>query len=799
MVERKKREIRKRELKLKKNLSLFQIFFLILGTVAISYSLGSSHLGIVSAQEAGRLCIEYKGSVFKARIETDPVIFDCEKNCGGLRIIDGDAMCNGEPTLCDDKGVLEGEHFKSCESLLGTGLSGPSNTNPSDFNLPSWIPNPVSMEGVAQRNVDLAFDRAFQNAIDGDDENNEESTTDETEEEKEGVDEKDVLTATAISTKRFVLGILANAAVTATLYVYGENFLESKGVSPGLSRAIGRGTAVAYGTKQVLLPLLDKLGLVSFGGPAAWLISLGAGIIWGLISYKKTKYKAIGFSCYPWSPPKGGNDCDQCNRNELGCSEYQCRSLGAGCELVNPGTNEELCTWVNRNDITPPVIQPWSDILSPDYNYNPDNTISPPDRGVKIVRQGSSLGNNCVEAFFSLQFGVTSNEPAKCKIDTVRKDSYESMLNFFASGSTYKFNHSQTLSLPSPSALAAENITLINGGEMDFFVRCEDRNGNSNVATFSFNFCVDDGPDTTPPLIVDTSILNGFPIGFDQTSVDLDIHVNEPSECRWDKLDRNYDDMENQMTCSTSVLNQNAQQLYQCSTTLTGMKNKVDNDFYFRCKDQPHLIGAENENERNENTQSHKFTLIGTQPLVISSLKPNNTIIRDSTDVIKITLEAETSAGYKEGEAICSFSDSGVAGSYIEYFNTNSFKHDQDLFLTEGDYTYHTRCVDLGGNADEGIIDFTVESDNDAPVVVRVYHEEQNLKIITNEDSECVYSNSECNYLFDDGIAMNSISDREHFTEWDVNQDFYIKCRDEFLNEPLPNECNIIARPFEIA
>ena len=81
-------------------------------------------------------------------------------------------------------------------------------------------------------------------------------------------------------------------------------------------------------------------------------------------------------------------------------------------------------------------------------------------------------------------------------------------------------------------------------------------------------------------------------------------------------------------------------------------------------------------------------------------------------------------------------------------------------------------------------------------MVVRVYHEGQSLKIVTNEESECVYNNFGCNYLFDDGIKMNSVSDKEHFTAWDPDRNFNIKCRDKFLNEPLPNSCSIEVRPF---
>jgi hypothetical protein len=45
---------------------------------------------------------------------------------------------------------------------------------------------------------------------------------------------------------------------------------------------------------------------------------------------------------------------------------------------------------------------------------------------------------------------------------------------------------------------------------------------------------------------------------------------------------------------------------------------------------------------------------------------------------------------------------------------------------------------------------------------------------------------------------MTSPKEKEYYTEWNINSDFYIKCEDDYGNQPLPNQCSIIARPFEI-
>ena len=245
--------------------------------------------------------------------------------------------------------------------------------------------------------------------------------------------------------------------------------------------------------------------------------------------------------------------------------------------------------------------------------------------------------------------------------------------------------------------------------------------------------------------------------------------------------------------CAKSIV-QNAQMLYSCEATLTGLKDRQENRFYFRCKDQP---GVE-ESKRNVNTESYKLSLIGTQPLVIDSVEPDG-IIKDSTDTIKVILEAVTSAGYNEGEATCYYREAEQEDKdYIEFLETNSYQHSQELWLPEGEYEYFITCRDLGGNYDTKTVNFEVQVDTDAPIVVRAYNEEIYLKLVTNEPAVCVYDVVDCSYVFEDGIKMDVVDDVNHYTDWNTKTNFYIKCKDEYDIQPNPNECSIIIRPFEI-
>lgn len=539
--------------------------------------------------------------------------------------------------------------------------------------------------------------------------------------------------------------------------------------------------------------IMSSLGIqtTALSGLAATGIGIAVAVIVFIATYKKTKQQVIDFTCNPWDAKTGGDDCEKCNKQGvLPCSEYQCRSLGQSCQLLNQGTKDVKCAWVNKNDVDPPVIQPWNEALLDDYEYKPDNAISPPDRGVIIKNIKST--DKCIPAFTPLTFGVVLDEPAKCKIDYLRKNTFDEMEFFFGGSSLFKYNHSQIMSLPGADNFELENITIQNDGEYELYTRCQDANGNSNTANFVFKYCMDKGPDTTPPLIITTNLLNNMPIAYNQTSIGLEVYVNEPAECKWSHIDKSYDDMEETMSCSSSVLEMNAQMLYACKTTLMGLKNNQENKFYFRCKDKPLAT-----QDRNVNAESYEFTLIGTQPLIIDSVGPNGTI-KDSTEVIKVTLKAQTSAGYKEGEAICYYSDTENEEDYIMFYETLSYQHSQDLWLPQGDYEYFIKCIDLGGNSDTEKVNFKVESDTSSPIVARAYHEVGNLILITTEEAECVYDTRDCSYLFEDGTSITSKDNIEHLADWNTKTDFYIKCQDNYGNRPLPNGCSIIIRAFEI-
>ncbi len=599
-----------------------------------------------------------------------------------------------------------------------------------------------------------------------------------------------------------LLNIAAQAAIAVGLYFATKTIAEFFNLNPQFADQLAWSISLGYGIGAVLGATLSSFGVggVLGGGvvigagitiPYLGLIGLAIGVLGCLLGAfcQEAKYTAYIYTCNAWQPETGGKDCEKCNKGQFPCTEYKCQSLGENCELLNKGTKDELCVWNNRNDIAPPIIETWDGPLGDKFEYTPDSARLPPDKGIIIKYKDSTDG--CVPPFTTLSYGISLDKPGKCKMDVnVRADSYDEMIIPISSG-IYKYNHTLTSLFTS----AGEN-GVPEGGNYEVFLRCESKNGFSNEGTFVFKYCVQSSPDTTAPEIKLTDPLNGMPVKYGQTSIDVNVYVNKPSDCRWSHTDQDYEAMAGTMSCGSGISEVNANMLYTCSATLDSLKDETENKFYFRCNSYP---GADTDDDPNtnrySNAESYVYKLIGTRPLVLDTVGPNETI-KDATESVQVTLTAHTSAGYKNGEAKCYFKGASEEdNNYVLFSNTGSFDSSQDLWLNAGDYGYSIRCCDLGGNCDAKTTEFTVETDFESPLIIRAYNEENKLKLITNEKAQCVYDITDCNYNFDDGVQLVTADNLAHTTDWNTNNNFYIKCKDEFGNQPAPNECSIIIRP----
>lgn len=544
----------------------------------------------------------------------------------------------------------------------------------------------------------------------------------------------------------------------------------------GLAGSIAKGlTSAIYGKEVFGLKWLN---------PSLFGLIVTAVVIAAL--YRKESVKKVEFNCLPYQPPIGGDDCELCNELE-DCTEYTCKSLGQACDLVDKGTENQKCIWKNPRDVNSPIMSV-KQVLK-DHKFRPDPNARPAGNGVVITR----TDQECIRAFTPLEFTLITDEPAQCKVDYNITKGFDEMSYFVGGDSYFKYNHTETLSLPGPANINKIAPELQNDGTYTLFIRCRDANGNFNQDPFSVRFCVEKGPDTTPPRIENVNIPSGSPIQFNVSSIDIEVYVNEPAECKWSREDRSYDSMENIMDCDTNLWEMNNFNVYTCRTILTGIENREENEYYFKCKDQP----GSAEGDRNTNVQSFLYTLIGTQPLTILEITPFNETIAGSTDAVPVTIEVKTDNGYENGKATCYYSLTNEEDDYIEFLETKTNQHSQRQDLVTGNYVYFIKCVDLGGNTVYDFTTFGVESDKTGPVVVRVYKESGDLKVVTSEKAECSYSFVDCNFNIEDGIKMKSLNYINHNAEWRVNKEYYIRCKDQYDNQPNPNTCSVIVKLYK--
>jgi len=301
-------------------------------------------------------------------------------------------------------------------------------------------------------------------------------------------------------------------------------------------------------------------------------------------TYQNYSAEIVTYEVGVWQPPEGGQNCEKCNDLDYGCSEYQCRSFGQACQLVNKGTSYEECVWNNSGDHLAPEITLWEGLLSEEYIYRPSDVVSPPDHGSKIIYDPAQSG--CIPPYTNLTLGLITDEPAYCRVDLERKDNFTSLSFDLDQGNSFVYNHSLFLpssAFPSASALNSLGITINEDKDYYFYFMCKDFNGNSNTANFVLEFCTDMGPDERAPLIEGTNYIQETYIQYGQTEAPLEVYTDEPADCRWDFLDLEYENMNYGMDWCSPNTNEfliPSTLTYGCSGTLEGLQSDETNIFF---------------------------------------------------------------------------------------------------------------------------------------------------------------------------------------------------------------------------
>jgi len=584
-------------------------------------------------------------------------------------------------------------------------------------------------------------------------------------------------------------GIGAAAGTILAMYLFGEDLPPNAALITSIaSSVVGTIAGVqsaAVGTQITLTGILQA-AFAAFVW--AFIIAIIIIVIMKLVGIGDTKEKVVNFQCLPWQPPLGGADCDKCN-DRTGCSEYTCKSLGQTCGIINKGTEDQKCVNIEPQDAASPRITPLYGTMTAGFEY----------RNVKegVGFELKEVGGDCIPEFTNVLFGIQTDKPAQCAVGADPLKTFDEMKgNYFGGSNLYLENHTNILAIPSLEILAREyNLTPIEVkklGEINMYVKCKGINGKENDAAYVIKSCVKEGPDLTKPYVTHASPPNLSYIAINASKINATFYVNEPANCKYSLSEGRYEDMPNSMECKTGV-QARGKYGWPCNTNLD--VSSVTK-FYVRCQDL-----SENNNTM---TESYVYELQrSASELRIILIDPENgETIRAQSEPTNVNLEVVTAGGAEDGKATCYYKF-GNDSWPIKFLETYSNKHKQVFnSLMSGDYKIWVECEDIAGNKVMNSTEFTVYVDTGGPVITRVYYQ-NGLKIATDEDSTCAYSfvDSKCSFNIKNitetsNAELMTGTGKEHTTEWQAEQTYYIKCMDEYGNQP--GRCSMVARPYDL-
>ncbi len=503
-------------------------------------------------------------------------------------------------------------------------------------------------------------------------------------------------------------------------------------------------------------------------------------IIFSFLGIGKKKEITVTFTCKPWQPQLGGKECGKCGQDGFPCSKYACESLGQTCQFINEeekGIGE--CVDINPNDVKPPTIKASKEFLPEDYRGEES------ERGIIIK---SSESDGCIkETYQAIPFGLFLDEPGQCRMSTKHTSSFDEMEDL-GGRSRFLKNHSLPLMIPSLESLGFENFDSKAKTDYNLFIRCQDKSGNKNEQEYAIQFCIKQGPDTTPPVVVDRRPYLET-ISFTAAYLNASVYTNEPADCKWDAQDKEYNNMRNQMSCSNEIENLTLFG-WECQTTFPVLNN--ESTYYIKCLDQPWLPD-ENISQRNSNTQSYQFKIKKSSSQLNIEIIPDNQTFTFGLEPASIEVIVKTSGGL-DGTARCTYQWGN--SSKIDFYEGTWTSTHRQVFQTifSGDYFLPIQCEDLAGNIAEKTAFFRVNIDSDYPEIARAYEDRGSLILVTNEHSSCSISinkKEECSFDFANGTLMNG-DEFIHTISFTSGYPHFIKCKDSFGH--VPGSCTIIVK-----
>jgi len=274
--------------------------------------------------------------------------------------------------------------------------------------------------------------------------------------------------------------------------------------------------------------------------------------------------------------------------------EYQCSSTMLQQKVIGRGCYQGICRevtgWIDRQNCADKGLICQNGACQPKDNTPPILYYLAPS-GIVTNRQ--------------VTLSLSTNEKSKCHYGYYDVN-FDQMGMEFAT--TDGLHHTSSITLNSPATY-------------NFYVRCQDISGNTNLTSnkISFTYTTQTSPpnpivsvtkDTAPPIIQSSSLLPSGQVNTKQ--IDLSLKTNEKANCRYDIADMDFTSMENNFNADA-----NGTSHYK-TVTLAGAGKYI---YYVRCQDA----------NGNTNPQSVRieFEYVNTSqssPLNITDAQPSGTI-----------------------------------------------------------------------------------------------------------------------------------------------------------------------------
>jgi hypothetical protein len=424
-----------------------------------------------------------------------------------------------------------------------------------------------------------------------------------------------------------------------------------------------------------------------------------------------TKMKYVTFTCKPWQPPIGGDDCEKCNEDPETCTTYKCASLGTACEILNKGEEDEMCFAKKYESIFP--------IIS--MGEAPEGlTFTSTGTGYEV----KTSEGDCVKSYENHTLSFTTDEPAQCRfsLELVDRNSWDNMSDFGTN--SFVRNHELNHFFLNDAAGQSQGVNISN--EQDFYVLCQDVHGNMVPLPYKIETCVYEGKDLTGSRII---LPENKLLSYHMTELLLKIHTSEPADCKYSTRDGTpYSEMNNTFECEQNIFERKLRG-YECNTTIKIVSPETN--IYIRCLDQPWL---ENAQDRAVSAQANLILRKVTTPIKIDSLAPNGEL-ETNTDLKTITLGVQTSGG--GNTHTCEYFWEGYSRNWNEMQETGKIVHKQEGLQTPtGENKIKVICEDETGDKAEAETTFTIVKDDKAPKIARIFKQDSSIKVFTVEKAD---------------------------------------------------------------